>query len=72
VKIHTTVALNASNEMIMMQEGTVNFVTQITDSKVIDATDGFYKNLMFQVVWGGKVFAESAKGICVFYSTPNS
>jgi len=69
VKVVETTALTASFEMIMMQEGTVNFVTQITDSAIEKAADGFYSNLMFQVVWGGKLFAESAKGICVFYAS---
>jgi hypothetical protein len=69
VKVVETTALTASFEMIMMQEGTVNFVTQITDSAIEKAVDGFYSNLMFQMVWGGKLFAESAKGICVFYAS---
>lgn len=68
VAVHTTPALNASKEMIMFQDQTVNFVTQITDTEVVKATDGLYWNLMFQVVWGGKIFAESGKWICVFYT----
>jgi hypothetical protein len=52
----------------MLQDQTVNFVTQITDTEVVKAADGLYWNLMFQVVWGGKIFTESGKGICVFYT----
>lgn len=69
IKVVETPALTASFEMIMMQEATVNFVTQITDTKLVQADDGFYWNLMFQVVWGGKIFTEPAKGICVFYAS---
>lgn len=72
ITVVSTPTLNASGEMIMMQDGAVNFVTQITDKELIKATDGLYWNLMFQVVWGAKIFSESAKGICVFYATPNS
>lgn len=72
VKVHTTPALNASGEMIMLQEGTVNFVTQIVDTALTKAPDGFYWNLMFQVVWWGKIFTESGKGICVFYTSQTS
>lgn len=69
VKVVQTTALSASFEMIMMQEGAVNWVTQITDSSLKDAVDGFYSNLMFQTVWGGKIFSESGKAICVFYAS---
>lgn len=69
VKVVETTALTASNEMIMMQEGAVNWVTQITETSLEKANDGFYSNLLFQVVYGGKIFSESAKAICVFYAT---
>lgn len=69
VKVVETTALTASSEMIMMQEGAVNWVTQITETSLEKATDGFYSNLLFQVVYGGKIFSESAKAICVFYAT---
>ncbi len=69
IKVVETPALTASFEMIMMQEQTVNFVTQITQTELVKATDGLYWNLMFQVVWGGKIFTETAKGICVFYAS---
>lgn len=68
IEVVSTPSLNASKEMIMMQKGTVNFVTQITDSEVIKAADGLYHNVMFQIVWGGKIFTESGKGISIFYS----
>jgi len=69
VAVKTTPSLTASWEMIMMQDKTVNFVTQIVDTDVVKATDGLYWNLMFQVVWGGKIFTPSGKWISVFYTS---
>jgi len=69
VRVKTTPSLTASAEMIMMQDNTVNFVTQIVETDIVKAADGLYHNLMFQVVWGAKIFAESGKWICVFYSS---
>jgi len=69
VKVKSTTALNESGEMIMLVDGSVNFVTQITETDLVKSTDGFYSNLMFQVVWGAKIFSETAKGIAVLYTT---
>ena len=68
VEVVTSPALNASHEMIMMQKGTVNFVTQIIDTELNKAPDGFFWYLNFQLVWGWKIFTPSGKWICVFYS----
>ncbi len=67
VQVYSTTALDASNEMIMMADGAVNAVVQITDTKVIDGTDGFYTNVLAQIVWGMKIFGENAKAIAINY-----
>ncbi len=68
VPIYSTTALDASGEMIMMAEGSVNAVVQITNLKVTEGTDGFYKNILAQIVWGLKIFGENAKAIVVSYN----
>lgn len=67
VKVIETTALSASKEMIMMPNNAVNFVVQITETKFADATDGFYHSLMSQCVYGGKLFTQMAKAVCVNY-----
>ncbi len=67
VKVIETTALTASKEMIMMPNNAVNFVVQITETKFADATDGFYHSLMAHCVYGGKLFAQMAKSVCVNY-----
>ena len=69
VKVIQTPQLTASFEMIMMQEKTVNFVTQINEVDLVKAPDGFYFNFLATAVWGGKIFTEMAKGICIFYAS---
>lgn len=39
ITVVSTPSLNASGEMIMLQDQTVNFVTQITDTEVVKAAD---------------------------------
>ncbi len=67
VKIVETNALTASLEMIMMQDGAVNFVIQLNKYDVRDWQDGFYSNLISEVIYGAKIFWENAKAICVDY-----
>lgn len=64
-----TTGLTASFEMILMGMNTVNFVEQMVKTKTADAPNGFFMNLMTTCVWGGKIFAERAKGIVIFYAT---
>jgi hypothetical protein len=64
-----TTGLTASFEMILMSPNTVNFVEQTVNTKTAEGTDGFYMNLMTTCVWGGKIFAERAKGIVIFYAS---
>jgi hypothetical protein len=67
VKVYVTTSLTASKEMIMMAEGAVNMVVQLNDYKVAEATDGFYYNLLAEIVWGIKIFGENAKAIAINY-----
>lgn len=69
VPVYGTTALDASNTMIMMAKGSVNAVVQITDLKVTEGTDGFYTNVLAQVVWGMKIFGENAKAIATNETT---
>jgi hypothetical protein len=67
VKVYMTTALTASKEMIMMAEGAVNMVVQLNDYDVRVADDGFYYNLLAEIVWGIKIFGENAKAIAINY-----
>jgi hypothetical protein len=67
VKVYVTTALTASKEMIMMAEGAVNMVVQLNDYDVRVADDGFYYNLLAEIVWGIKIFGENAKAISINY-----
>ena len=67
VPVYSTTALDASKEMIMMAEGAVNAVVQITETKVTEGTDGFYTNILAQIVWGMKIFGENTKAIAINY-----
>lgn len=67
VKIYMTNALTASKEMIMMQEGAVNMVVQLNDYDVREGADGFYYNLIAEIVWGLKIFNENLYRVCINY-----
>jgi hypothetical protein len=67
VPVYVTTALDASNEMIMMAEGAVNCVVQVSNTKVTEGVDGFYSNVLAQTIWGMKIFGENAKAIAVQY-----
>jgi len=67
VKIVKTNALSTSKEVIMLQEGAVNMVVQLNDYDVRKGTDGFYENLMAEVIFGLKIFGENAKAIAIQY-----
>lgn len=69
VKIVETVSLTASSEMIMLQDQTVNFITQFEDASLKEGPDGNYFNFIAASYWGGKILAEMAKGICIFYAS---
>lgn len=67
VPVFVTNALDTSNEMIMMAEGAVNCVVQVSDTKVTEGTDGFYTNVLAQMIWGMKIFGENLNSIAVQY-----
>lgn len=67
VKVYSTTSLDSSKEMIMMAEWAVNAVVQITETKVTEGTDGFYTNVLSQIVWGMKIFGENTKAIAINY-----
>lgn len=67
VPVFTTTALDASKEMIMMAEGSVNTAVQLLNTKTVEGTDGFYNNLLTEVVFGMKIFGENAKAIAIQY-----
>lgn len=67
VNIYVTNALTASKEMIMMAEWAVNMVVKLNDYDVRLAPDGFYTNLIAELVWGLKIFGENAKAISINY-----
>ena len=69
VPVFVTTALDSSKEMIMMAEGAVNAVIQVSDTKVTEGTDGFYTNVLAQIIWGMKIFGENAKSIAIQYCT---
>lgn len=67
VPVYVTTALDTSKEMIMMAEGAVNCVVQVSDTKVTEGTDGFYTNVLAQMIWGMKIFGENAKAVAIQY-----
>lgn len=67
VKVVQTTALSATKEMIMMQEGAVNCVLQLNQYDVRQGTDGFYENLIAEIIYGSKIFGENGKAIAIFY-----
>jgi len=67
VKVVETNALTASKEMIMMQDGAVNMVVQLNKYDVREGTDGFYSNLIAEVIYGLKIFDENSKAISIQY-----
>lgn len=67
VKIIKTNALTASKEVIMMEKGAVNMVVQLNKYDVRQGTDGFYENLIAEVIYWLKIFGENAKAIAIQY-----
>ena len=67
VKIVKTNALTASKEVIMLKEGAVNMVVQLNNFDVRKGDNGFYENVMAEVIYGLKIFGENAKAIAIQY-----
>ena len=67
VKIVKTNALTASKEVIMLKEGAVNMVVQLNNFDVRKGDNGFYENVMAEVIYGLRIFGENAKAIAIQY-----
>jgi len=67
VEIVETNALTLSKEMIMMQKGAVNMVVQLNNYDVRQWVDGFYENLIAEIIYGLNIFGENAKAIVIDY-----
>ena len=67
VEVVETNALTASKEMIMMEKGAVNMVVQLNKYDVRQATDGFYENLIAEIIYWLKIFGENSKAIAINY-----
>lgn len=65
VKVVETNALTSSKSMILMQDGSVNMVVQLNKYDVRQGTDGFYENLIAEVIYGLKIFNENDRRIVV-------
>ena len=52
-----------ANKMLCLDKDSVHFAEQLTGMKVTDAPNGFRKNILSEIVFGGKVFAENSKRI---------
>ena len=69
IQIVESNSLTGLDKAIVMEKGAVNFVIQLNEYDVRKATDGFYENLIAEDVYGGKVFSENAKAICIIHWT---
>ena len=65
IKVVETNALTSSKSMILMQDGSVNMVVQLNKYDVRQGTDGFYENLIAEIIYGLKIFNENDQRICV-------
>ena len=55
----------ATNKIICMEKGSVNMVAQLNQHDIRMGTDGFYENLIAEIIYGLKIFWENAKAIAV-------
>lgn len=53
-----------ANKMLAMDKNSVHFVEQMTGMKTTPAEKGFRTNILSEIVFGWKVFAENSKRIC--------
>jgi hypothetical protein len=60
-------ALNASNEMIMMEVGSVNVVSEDYGTKSMEGTDGNFRNVFTEIVYGGNIFTTNLVKVSVSY-----
>lgn len=60
-------ALNASNEMVMMEKGTVHAVVEDYGTKSKEGTDWNFFNVFSEVVYGWEIFSTNLPKIAVAY-----
>ena len=60
-------ALNASNAMIMMEVGSVNVVSEDYGTKSMEGTDGNFRNVFTEIVYGGNIFTTNLVKVSVSY-----
>ena len=60
-------ALNASNEMIMMEKNCVNVVSEDYGTKSMEGTDGNFRNVFTEIVYGGNIFTTNLTKVAVGY-----
>jgi len=48
-----------------MQESAINCVVQLNQYDVRQGTDGFYENLIAEIIYGSKTFGENIKAIAI-------
>lgn len=60
-------ALNASNEMILMEKGCVNVVSEDYGTKSMEGIDGNFKNVFTEIVYGGNIFTTNLTKVAVGY-----
>lgn len=56
-------------QMIMFQEKAFNLVIQMNKTDVRRWVDGFYENVIAEIIWWKKIFDENAKAIAINYAT---
>ena len=64
VIVKEAVNLSSVNKMIMMDRDSVHFVAQLTKVDTRLGTDGFYENIIAELVYGSTIFDENGKRIC--------
>lgn len=60
-------ALNASNEMVMMEKGSVHAVVEDYGTKSKDGVDGNFFNVFTEIVYGGEIFSTNLVKVAVAY-----
>jgi hypothetical protein len=57
------------NFMVAMDRDSIHFVSQMVKMKITEGEAGFYHNLLWEMVYWGKVFTENSKRICTLKHT---
>lgn len=65
IKIVESTALTGKKKIVAMQEGAVNCVVQLNKYDVRQGVDGFYENLLAEIIWWVDTFGENVKAIAI-------